>query len=120
MANFIEQTLSHEISGPYVMFINNVKIKLEGSEMGKTLRVQVSFMELDKFSPPDRFTNEHWVRTFVANKEIIPLEIHTPIQKEDINTEPGLEEVQAILKLVTADGQQVLAETKTNIIKVDV
>jgi hypothetical protein len=119
MAKFLTKTLSHIIQGPFVMFISRVKIQFDDGEIGKQWRIEIILSEKDLLSPDDTFQNENWGRTITANKETVEVELNVPINKRDLNTEFGKEEVYATLKLVHPETSLVAAQTKTNTIKVD-
>lgn len=120
MATFLNQVLSYEISGSYVMFNINVELKFKQDEIGKEWRIEPTILEKDRLSPDDKFFNKYWIRTIYARKEKIKVELNIPILKVDLNTEPGKEEVYAELRVISLDGQLVISETTTDIIKVEV
>lgn len=119
MAKFVEQTLRSSFEGPYVMFDLNVKMSFYQDEIGTKWRLDTIIVEKDTIRD-DLFRNKNWGRSFEANKETVSLKIHVPIHKDDMNTEPGLEEVFAKLTLKAVDGNFPTVEAKTDIIKVDV
>ena len=119
MAKFVEHTLRSSFEGPYVMFEISVKMNFYEDEIGTKWRLDIVLVEKDKIWD-DLFRNENWGRSFEANKGTVSLEIHVPIHKDDMNTEPGLEEVFAKLTLKAVDGNFPTVEAKTDIIKVDV
>ncbi len=119
MASFLDYKLTYEMQGPYVMFTTNAKIKFDQSEIGKKWRLEIIVLEEDKLTPDDIFQDENWSRTFTADKEIMTLEINTPISKRDLNTELGNEEIYAKLKVTSPDRSSVIARATTEIIKLN-
>ncbi len=117
MAKFVKKTLGSSFEGPYVMFDLAVEIAFYKDEIGKKWRLDTVLVEKDTIRD-DLFSNKSWGRSFEANKETVALKIHVPIHKDDMNTEPGLEEVFAKLTLKAEDGTTV--EAKTDMIKVDI
>jgi len=120
MATFLEQSLKYTIQGPYVMFVVTAKLKFQPNEIGTNWRLETTILEKDLFNPDDVFQDQNWARTFYARREIISLDIHIPILKRDLNTEPGTEEVYAKLKVVPLDGTFPASEATTNKIHVSV
>ncbi|NVM30325.1 MAG: hypothetical protein HWN65_15880 [Candidatus Helarchaeota archaeon] len=120
MARFLEQALRHSFEGPYVMFDVIAKMKFQPDEIGKKWQLETIIIEKDRITPDDVFRDHNWSRTFIANQETVSLEIHVPIQKSDMNTEPGKEEVYAKLKVVPLEGDFPVGEAITNMVEIDV
>ena len=120
MAKFLTNTLSHIIQGPFVMFIIRVKIQFDAAEIGKQWRIEIIISEKDFLTSDDTFQNENWGRTITANKETVEIELNVPINKRDLNTEFGKEEVYATLKLVHPETSLIAAQTKTNPVKISI
>ena len=120
MVEFVEQTLSHSINGPYVMFTIEAKLKFTQQELGAKWRLETTFLEQDRFTPDDVFQDKNWARIFSADREIVTVVANIPIYKRDLNTEPGNEEVYAKLKAVHVEGKFATGEATTNIEKIKI
>ena len=120
MVKILEHTFRHAFEGPYVMFDISVKMYFPEEEIGTRWSLETIIMEKDRLKRDDVFSNPNWSRTFSANHEIVSLDIHVPIMKRDLNTEPGSEEVYAKLKVVPVEGSFPSAEVTTEIVKVDI
>ena len=120
MVKILEQKLQHGFEGPFVMFDITAKMKFEPDEIGKRWRLETIIIERDRFTPDDVFEDLNWSRTFNARREEVSLQVHVPILKRDLNTEPGKEEVSVKVRVVPLEGNFPSAEVTSNIIKIDV
>ncbi|NVM53339.1 MAG: hypothetical protein HWN66_06510 [Candidatus Helarchaeota archaeon] len=120
MVKILEHTFRHALEGPYVMFDITVKMYFPEDEIGTRWRLETIIVEKDRLSPDDVFSDPNWSRTFSANREIVSLDIHVPLLKRDLNTEPGPEEVYAKLKVVAIEGSFPSGETTTDTVKIDI
>jgi hypothetical protein len=133
MANFVSANLGHEISGNFVNFKLEAKLRFEAKEVGHRWLFQIRFMEEDtlsddKLSPlrpseafgdPSSHVKRHY---FVPSKSEVELSFTEEFPKHLVDTEWGKEEVYASIEVLPLEAPPgfVPAKTRTNMIKVDV
>lgn len=133
MANFVTANLGHEISGGFVNFRLDTRLRFEPEEVGHRWLFQVRFMEEDpladdrlsplrpseSFGDPSAHIKRHY---FVPSKEEIDLSFTEEFPKQLVDTEWGKEEVYASLEVLPLEAPAgfVPAKTRTNVIKVDI
>ncbi len=133
MASFVSAILGHDLSGNFVVFKLDTKVRFEPKEVGHRWLFQVEFKEADPladdtlapvspaeaFGQPDAHIKRHY---FVPSKEEIELSFEEEFPKHLVDTEWGKEEVYASLQVLPLEAPPgfVPAKTRTNITKVDV
>ncbi len=133
MASFVSANLDHEVSGNFVVFKLDAKLRFEPNEVGHRWLFQYEFMEQDplrddtlapvsaaeKFAQPGASKRRNY---FIPSKTDIELSFEEEFPKHLVDTEWGKEEVYAklhVLPLGETEGF-VAGQTRTNTTKVDV
>jgi hypothetical protein len=133
MASFVSANLDHEMSGNFVIFKLDTKIRFEPKEIGHRWLVQIEFMEEDpvkddKLSPmpkaeafgqADAYLKRHYI---IPSKEEIELSFSEEFPQHLVDTEPGKEEIYAKLQVLPLEAPPgfVAGKTRTNTTIVDV
>lgn len=133
MASFVSATLAHELSGNFVVFKLDAKLRFEAKEVGHRWLFQIKFMEEDpmsddqlsplraseSFGDPSAHIKRHY---FIPSKQEIELSFTEEFAKQQVDTEWGKEEVYASLEVLPLEAPAgfVPAKTRTNITNVDV
>ncbi len=133
MANFVSANLSHEISGGFVIFTLDAKLRFEPKEVGHRWLFQIEFREQDPmkddvlsalpkaeaFGKADAHLKRHY---FIPSKEEVELSFKEEFPAHLVDTEPGKEEVYANVEALPLEAPPgfVPAKTRTNITQVDV
>ncbi len=133
MASFVSANLSHELTGSFVVFKLDAKLRFETAEVGHRWLFQIEFMEADPmkddklsampkseaFGKADAHLKRHY---FVPSKEEIELSFEEEFPAHLVDTELGKEEVYANLQVLPLEAPPgfVPAKTRTNITDVDV
>jgi hypothetical protein len=133
MASFVSANLGHELSGNFVVFKLDAKLRFESKEVGHRWLFQIKFMEEDpmsddqlsplrpseSFGDPSAHIKRHY---FIPSKEEVELSFTEEFAKQQVDTEWGKEEVYANLEVLPLEAPPgfVPAKTRTNITNVDV
>ncbi|UCF21401.1 MAG: hypothetical protein JSU87_08470 [Gemmatimonadota bacterium] len=133
MANFVSANLSHEISGSFVVFTLDAKLRFEPKEVGHRWLFQIEFREQDPmkddilsalpkaeaFGKADAHLKRHY---FIPSKEEVELSFKEEFPAHLVDTELGKEEVYANVEALPLEAPPgfVPAKTRTNITEVDV
>ena len=133
MASFVSTNLTHEISGNFVLFTLDAKLRFEEKEVGHRWLFQIEFREHDPvsddalsdmpkaeaFGKADANKKRHY---FIPSKTEVDLSFKEEFPAHLVNTEWGKEEVYARLKVLPLEAPPgfVAAETDTDITEVDV
>ena len=114
MASFVSATLGHELTGNFVTFKVDAKLRFEPKEVGEKWLFQIEFWEEDplsddplsrypkaeRFGKPDAYASRHW---FIPSKEEIELSFTEEFPAHLVDTEWGKEEVYANLEVLPLD-----------------
>jgi hypothetical protein len=133
MASFVSSNLSHEVTGGFVVFTLDAKLRFEAKEIGHRWLFQIEFKEQDPlkddalsampkaeaFGKADAHVKRHY---FIPSKEEIELSFKEEFPTHLINTEWGKEEIYADVQArpLEAPPGFVPAQARTNITHVDV
>jgi|GEM_PF-2607844 hypothetical protein len=133
MASFVSANLDHEISGKFVVFQLDAKLRFEPKEVGHRWLFQIEFREQDpvkddKLSPvpksvgfgePDAHIKRHY---FIPSQGEVELSFKEEFPTHLVDTEWGQEEIYAIVQALPLEQPPgfVAAKAQTNITKVDV
>jgi hypothetical protein len=133
MANFVSASLSHEISGSFVVFTLDAKLRFEPKEVGHRWLFQIEFREQDPlkddvlstmpkaeaFGKTDSHLKRHY---FIPSKEEVDLSFKEEFPAHLVDTEVGKEEVYANVEVLPLEAPPgfVPAKSRTNITEVDV
>jgi hypothetical protein len=133
MASFVSANLSHELSGSFVVFTLEAKLRFEPKEVGHKWLLQIEFMEEDTvaddklstmpkaeaFGKADAHLKRHYI---IPSKEEIDLSFKEEFPAHLVDTEWGKEEVYANIQVLPLEAPPgfVSAKTRTNITDVDV
>jgi len=133
MASFVSANLDHELSGNFVVFKLDTKIRFEPKEVGHRWLVQIEFMEedpvkddkLSQLTPAEAFgkADAHLKRHYIIpSKEEVELSFSEEFPKHLVDTEVGKEEIYANLQILPlqAPAGFVSGKTRTNTTVVDV
>jgi hypothetical protein len=133
MASFVSANLNHGISGNFVVFRLDAKLRFEPKEVGHRWLFQIEFMEQDPvkddklsampkaeaFGKADAHIKRHY---FVPSQEEIELSFKEEFPTHLIDTEWGKEEIYASVQALPLEAPPgfVAAKARTNVTKVDV
>lgn len=133
MANFVSANLDHEMSGNFVIFKLDTKIRFEPKEIGHRWLVQIEFMEEDPvkddrlspmpkaeaFGQADAHIKRHYI---IPSGEEVELSFSEEFPKHLVDTEIGKEEIYATLQVLPLEAPPgfVAGKTRTNTTVVDV
>lgn len=133
MASFVSANLGHEVSGNFVVFKLDAKLRFEPNEVGHRWLFQIEFMEEDplsddvlspippseQFGQPDASKKRHY---FIPSTPEVELSFKEEFPKHLVDTEWGKEEVYAKLQAIPVGRPEgfVAGQTRTNTTKVDV
>ncbi|UCC48088.1 MAG: hypothetical protein JSV41_11500 [Gemmatimonadota bacterium] len=133
MASFVSANLNHEISGNFVVFQLDAKLRFEPKEVGHRWLFQIEFMEQDPvkddklsampkaeaFGKADAHIKRHY---FVPSQEEIELSFKEEFATHLVDTEWGKEEIYASVQALPLEAPPgfVAAKARTNVTKVDV
>lgn len=133
MASFVSTNLGHEISGGFVLFTLDAKLRFEEKEVGHRWLFQIEFREHDPmsddklsampkaeaFGKADAHLKRHY---FIPSQTEIELSFKEEFPAHLVDTEWGKEEIYAHLKVLPLEAPPgfVAAETDTDITQVDV
>lgn len=133
MASFVSTNLGHELSGGFVVFKLDAKLKFEAKEVGHRWLIQIEFMEQDPvsddrlspLSPAEAFgqADAHVKRHYIIpSSDEIELAFTEEFPAHLVDTEWGKEEVYAKIQALPLEAPEgfVAAQTRTNVTKVDV
>jgi hypothetical protein len=133
MASFASAKLDHELLDKFVTFKVGMKLNFDPNEIGHPWLVQIEFWEQDPFKddrlwplPKGVRVGEihegQWRHYIEPSSQEIDLDYEAEFPEHHVNTEPGKEEVYAVIKLRPVDPPPdfLSAETRTNITKVNV
>ena len=133
MSSFESVKLDHELLDKFVMFKVGMKLHFQPKEVGHPWLLQIEFWEQDVLKDDRLFpvpasvrTGEvhagQWRHYIEPSTEEVDLSYDAEFPEHLVNTEPGKEEVYAVLKLrpVEPPPDFLAAETRTNITHVDV
>jgi hypothetical protein len=133
MASFMSANLDHELTGNFVVFKLDAKLRFESKEVGHRWLFQIEFMEEDpvsddKLSPvpkseafgqADAHIKRHY---FIPSKEETELSFTEEFPAHLVDTEWGKEEVYAKVQALPLEAPPgfVAAKTRTNVTRVNV
>ncbi len=119
MASFESANLSHELSGGFVVFKVDAKIRFEPHELGHQWLFQIELMEEDVVSDDKLYVKRHY---FVPSEGEVDFSISEEVAKHKVDTEWGKEEVYANLQAIPLKNPPgfVAGQTRTNTTIVDV
>jgi hypothetical protein len=133
MASFISANLDHELSGEFVIFKLEAKIRFEEKEVGHRWLFQYEFMEEDTvsddrlsqltpaetFGQPDAYVKRHYI---IPSKAEVELSYTEEFPKHLVDTEIGKEEVYVNVQILPLEAPPgfVPGKTRTNVTQVDV
>jgi hypothetical protein len=133
MASFISANLDHELTGGFVVFKLEAKLRFAPDEVGHRWLFQIEFMEQDpvsddrlspvakaeQFGQPDAAIKRHYI---IPSKEEIDISFKEEFPAHLVDTEWGKEEVYAKVQALPLEAPPgfVSAQARTNVTKVDV
>lgn len=134
MASFVSANLDHEVSGKFVVFRLDAKLRFEPNEVGHKWLFQYEFKEQDPLkdddlvdkSPAEQFADPGAGKKrqyFIPTKTDIELSFEEEFAVHQVDTEWGKEEVYAKLQILPIGDDTegfVAGQTRTNTTKVDV
>jgi hypothetical protein len=119
MADFQSSSLSHSISGNYVLFRVDARIKFQPHELNTHWFLDMRFVEDDRFAD-DKLGSSS--RTFLASSLTQDVSFDIRIKKSKVDTEWGNEEVFARVEVKPLEAPLPfrMDTAKTNTVSVDV
>jgi hypothetical protein len=132
MASIVSASLDHELKEKFVLFKLRTTLNFEPKEVGHRWLVQIEFKEKDPMKDDQLFLVPESVRAFEVDagklrdyiepsKQEIELSYDVEFPAHLVDTEPGKEEVYAIVELKpVGESESAPAKTQTNITQVDV